>query len=200
MLNRLRKHRLRKHRLRKLWGDTSGVAAIEFALLLPVLVALLIGCLEVTFKIWSTQKAEKLAVTLADVVAQSKAVTYSDLDKLTGAVDKIMDPFPFGADEGKIIISSVYLEPGDAEAKVNWQCSFPAGGAYTATSEIGAKGEDANLPADFEMVEKDDVIVAEVFYTYEPIAPGLMFDNDEIYRRSLFKPRLGNLITAPEGC
>ena len=36
-----------------------------------MLLALLIGCLEVTFKIWSTQKAEKLAVTLSDVIAQS---------------------------------------------------------------------------------------------------------------------------------
>ena len=51
------------------------MAAIEFALMLPMLIALLIGCLEVTFKIWSTQKAEKLAVTLSDMIAQSTAVT-----------------------------------------------------------------------------------------------------------------------------
>ena len=59
------------NRLRNLRQDTRGVAAIEFALLLPMLITLLIGCLEVTFKIWSTQKAEKLAVTLSDVIAQS---------------------------------------------------------------------------------------------------------------------------------
>ena len=69
--------------LRKLRQDASGVAAVEFALLLPMLLALLIGCLEVTFKIWSTQKAEKLAVTLSDVIAQSTAVTSADLTKLT---------------------------------------------------------------------------------------------------------------------
>lgn len=184
------------NRLHKLWRDVSGVAAIEFALLLPFLVALLIGCLEVTFKIWSTQKAEKLAVTLSDVIAQSKAVTYSDLDKLTDAVDRIMDPFPFG-ENGKVIISSVYVAQGETQAKVNWQCSFPVGGTYSATSHLGAKGDNAALPADFEMVEKDNVIVSEVFYTYEPIAPGVMFSNDQIYRRAMFKPRLGNLVTDP---
>jgi Flp pilus assembly pilin Flp len=103
------------NRLRKLRRDNRGVAAIEFALLLPMLIALLIGCLEVTFKIWSTQKAEKLAVTLSDVIAQSTAVSNSDLQSLIGAVDKIMDPFAFGADEGKIIISSLYV-PQDEEA------------------------------------------------------------------------------------
>jgi Flp pilus assembly protein TadG len=188
------------NRLRKLRRDNRGVAAIEFALLLPMLIALLIGCLEVTFKIWSTQKAEKLAVTLADVVSQSKAVTFSDLDKLTGAVDKIMDPFPFG-NNGRVIITSIYVAEGETDPKVNWQCTdLPIGTNYAATSKMGSKGQNAVLPDDFEMVEKDNVIVAEVFYTYHPIAPGLMFEDAPIYRRALFKPRLGNLIVAPTGC
>ena len=184
---------------RKLWRDVGGVAAIEFALLLPMLLALLIGCLEVTFKIWSTQKAEKLAVTLSDVIAQSTNVTSGDLAKLTGAVDKIMAPFPFGADKGKVIISSVYWEQGDAAAKVNWQCPYPASGAYNATSKFGVEGEDATLPAGFSLSQKDNIIVAEVFYEYTPIAPGLLFDQSAIYRRAVFKPRLG-LLTADPGC
>jgi Flp pilus assembly pilin Flp len=186
------------NRLRKLWRDTRGVAAIEFALMLPILVALLIGCLEVTFKIWSTQKAEKLAVTLSDVIAQSKAVTSGDLTKLTGAVDKIMDPFPFG-NNGKIIISSVYVAQGETDAKVNWQCSFPPSDGYSASSKLGAEGANAALPAGFTMAPKDNVIVTEIYYQYQPIAPGVLFDNDEIYRRAMFKPRLGTLIVDP-GC
>ena len=85
------------HRLRKVRQDNRGVAAIEFALLLPFLITLLVGLLETTFKLWSTAKAEKLTVTLSDVISQSNAVTNSDLQALIGAVDKIMDPFPFGA-------------------------------------------------------------------------------------------------------
>jgi Flp pilus assembly pilin Flp len=185
------------NRLRKLRRDNRGVAAIEFALLLPMLIALLIGCLEVTFKIWSTQKAEKLAVTLSDVVAQSTAVTNADLVALIGAVDKIMDPFPFGDDEGKIIISSVYVPQDETDADVNWQCSFPTSGGLSATSKLGAKGATANLPAGFTLVEKDNVIVTEIFYKYTPIAPGLMFDESIVYRRAWFKPRLGLLITDP---
>jgi Flp pilus assembly protein TadG len=182
--------------LRKLWRDVGGVAAIEFALLLPMLIALLIGCLEVTFKIWSTQKAEKLAVTLSDVIAQSTNVTAGDLTKLTGAVDKIMDPFPFGADKGKVIISSVYWEQDEDAAKVNWQCSY---GTYAGTSTFGVEGDDATLPAGFTLSKKDNIIVTEVFYEYEPIAPGLLFEKDAIYRRAIFKPRLG-LLTADPGC
>lgn len=185
------------NRLRKLRRDNRGVAAIEFALMLPMLLALLIGCLEVTFKIWSTQKAEKLAVTLSDVIAQSKAVTNGDLQSLIGAVDKIMDPFPFGAGQGKIIISSVYVPQDEEDADVNWQCSFPSSGGLSSSSKLGAKGATADLPDGFTLVEKDNVIVTEIFYKYTPIAPGLMFDEAIIYRRAMFKPRLGLLITDP---
>ncbi len=184
------------NRLRKLRRDNRGVAAIEFALMLPMLLALLIGCLEVTFKIWSTQKAEKLAVTLSDVIAQSTAVTGGDLQSLIGAVDKIMDPFPFGDDEGKIIISSLYVPQDETEATVNWQCSYPAGG-LSANSRLGGKGATANLPTGFTLAEKDNVIVTEIFYRYQPIAPGLMFDEAIVYRRAMFKPRLALLVTDP---
>ena len=185
------------NRLRRLRRDNRGVAAIEFALLLPMLITLLIGCLEVTFKIWSTQKAEKLAVTLSDVIAQSKAVTNSDLASLIGAVDKIMDPFAFGANEGKIIISSVYIAQGEEDAMVNWQCSFPSSGGFTAVSELGAKDTVADMPDGFTLVEKDNVIVTEVFYKYTPLAPGLLLDESIVYRRAFFKPRLGTLIVNP---
>jgi Flp pilus assembly protein TadG len=184
--------RLRK--LRTLWRDKRGVAAIEFALLLPVLVVLFIGSLEVTFKIWSTQKAEKLAVTLADVVAQSQTVTMADLTELTGSVDRIMDPFPFGTN-GVVIISSVYRAQGETVAKVNWQ--FKTTGTITAVSKVGNNGQTAVLPAGLVLNERENVIVAEVFYKYEPIAPGLMFDESTVYRPAYFKPRLGALTNTP---
>jgi len=186
-----------RSRLRKLWGNSSGVAAIEFGLLAPVLLTLFIGSLEVTFKIWSTQKAEKLAVTLSDVVAQSTVVQKTEIEKLVGAVDKIMEPFSFG-NNGKVIISSVYREQGQAVAKVNWQCFSSS--SYSATSKFGAKGADAKLPTGFTLAEKDNVIVAEVFYEYTPLAPGFLFKKNAIYRRAMFKPRLGALTTPPVGC
>ena len=189
------------NRLRKLRRNNRGVAAIEFALLLPLLITLMIGALEVTFKIWATQKAEKLSVTLADVIAQSQEVTTNDLDSLVSAVNKIMEPFPFGSD-GAVIISSVYLpSPPDGEDLgepiVNWQRKFPPSGGLQVESKIGDQGENANLPGGFDMYEKENCIVAEVFYKYTPIMPGFLFDEAVTYRRSFFKPRLGALTDNP---
>jgi hypothetical protein len=183
-----------KRCLRNLGHDQRGVAAIEAALLLPVLLALFIGCTEVTFKIWSTQKAEKLAVTLADVVAQGQTVSKDDMEYMVGAADNIMDPFNFGVD-GVIYISSVYVAQGETDPKVNWQCKME--GSFDVLSEIGVKGAAAELPEDLTLAERDNVIVAEIFYKYTPIAPGFMFDESTIYRRAFFKPRLGALTNQP---
>ncbi len=188
-----------RNRLHRIWRDNRGVAAIEFGLVLPVLVVLFIGCLEVTFKIWSTQKAEKLAVTLADVIAQSQEVTVSDLQSLVTSIDKIMEPFPFG-NNGVVYISSVYLpqpeddedDPGDPI--VNWQYKK---GAFSAVSRVGVENGVADLPNGFSLAVRDNVIVAEVIYKYTPIAPGVMFDEATIYRRAFFKPRLGALTDKP---
>jgi Flp pilus assembly pilin Flp len=185
------------NRIRRIWRNDRGVSAIEFALLAPILSTLFIGCIEVTFKIWSTQKAEKLAVTMADVIAQSQNVSKADIDALTGSVDKIMDPFPFGLN-GAVYITSVYRAQDETVAKVNWQC--PHVGNLEVESKIGEKGDDAVLPSGFTLAERDNVIIAEVFYKYEPIAPGVLFDEQVIYRRAMFKPRLGALTTPPTGC
>lgn len=180
--------------LRNLWHDRRGAAAVEAALMFPVLLALFIGCTEVTFKIWSTQKAEKLAVTLSDVVAQGQTVSKEDMEYMVEAADSIMEPFDFGTD-GVIYISSVYVAQGETVPKVNWQCMMP--GSFNVLSKIGVVGANATLPQDLTLAERDNVIVAEVFYKYKPIAPGLMFDESVIYRRAFFKPRLGALTNSP---
>ncbi len=183
-----------KRWLRHLRRNQRGAGAVEAALMFPVLMTLFIGCTEVTFKIWSTQKAEKLAVTLADVVAQNQTVSKEDMEYMVEAADNIMDPFNFGED-GVVFISSIYVAQEETVPKVNWQCKMP--GSFEAVSKIGQVGEDADLPDDLTMIERDNVIIAEVYYKYTPIAPGIMFDESVVYRRAFFKPRLGALTNSP---
>jgi TadE-like protein len=207
--------------IRKLLRNERGVAAMEFAFTAPPLMLLFVGLVEVSMKLWSTQKAEKLTVTISDVVAQAQTVTVAGLRDIVDATDDIMEPFDFG-DHGKLIISSVYREQGERVAKVNWQCikdwsedaDEEEDNPFPADSKVGDEGDDAVLPAELTLNEKENVIVAEVFYRYEPILPGLLFGanpllnrligepvqgeaSEVIYRRALFKPRLGALTNSP---
>jgi hypothetical protein len=78
---------------------------------------------------------------------------------------------------------------------VNWQ-RFGAGGV-PGMSHFGTQGTVAILPAGFSLSERENVIAAEIFYTYRPIFPGFFLDERQIYRRAFFKPRLGALTQAP---
>jgi hypothetical protein len=162
--------------------------------MLPLLLLLCFGALELTMKILVAQKVEKLAATTADVVAQSEVATVSGMDQLLSATTDIMEPFDFGAD-GVVIISSVYLDEGAEHAVVNWRQS--GGGTLVETSQLGAVGGTADLPDGFVLNEKENVIVAEVYYNYQPLWDGLFFDALTIYRQAFFKPRLGALTDAP---
>ncbi|MBM3482909.1 MAG: pilus assembly protein [Alphaproteobacteria bacterium] len=181
--------------LRSFRRDRRGLAAVEFALILSILTTLVVGVLEVGMKILAAQKAENLASTTADVVAQSETATLAGLDQILDATDDVMAPFDFGAD-GRVIITSIYRAPDTLNATINWQ--HTGGGSLVATSRIGSTGQTpTNLPEGFVLNERENVIVAEVYYRYQPLLPGLMFEEATLYRRALFKPRLGTLTTPP---
>jgi hypothetical protein len=184
---------MRRH-LKRFLGNRRGVAALEMALALPILTSLFFGCLEVTMNILAAEKVEKLASTSADVVAQSEVATNAGIAQLLSATTEVMKPFDFGTD-GVVIITSIYRASGSTQSLVNWR--YTGGGQLTATSKFGAVGAQASLPTGFTLNEKENVIVAEVYYRYQPLFPGILFDEKTIYRKALFKPRLSALTSPP---
>jgi hypothetical protein len=182
------------HHLSRFIRNKRGVAAIEFALALPILSGLFFGCLEVTMNILAAQKVEKLASTSADVVAQSEVATTAGLTELLSATTDVMTPFDFGAD-GIVIITSIYRAAGATQSLVNWR--YSGGGQLSATSKLGTVGAVAIMPDGFTLNERENVIVAEVYYKYQPLFPGVLFEEKTLYRLAMFKPRLSALTNAP---
>lgn len=171
-----------------------GVAMVEFGLMLPVLMTLFYGAVEVTRYILITQKVEKLAHAAADVIAQSSVVTIASLDQVMAATTDIMNPFTMGAD-GHVIVSSLYRAVGIANATVNWR--YEGGGTLLATSQLGAVAATPIMPAGFTFEERENVIAAEAFYRFSPLISNQFFGTRTVYRVAFYKPRLGVLVTPP---
>jgi hypothetical protein len=172
----------------------GGIAVVEFALILPVLMMLFYGCIETTRYILVTQKAEKLAHTVADVTAQSATVSIANLDRLMEATNNIMEPFDF-QQRGLVVISSLYRPQGEANARVNWR--YSGGGTLVAESAFGAVGTIPVMPAGFGFDERENVIAAEVFMRWAPLLSDQFFEPLTIYRQAFYKPRFGALTTPP---
>ena len=183
-MNRTEKH-FRHH--------TGGVAAVEFALVLPVLMTLFYGVVEITRYILVTQKVEKLAYTVGDSISNSTTVTNAEMDQLLTATNDIMKPFSFTSN-GTVMISSLYKAAG-ANPVVNWR--HQGGGTLTATSALGAVGAAPQMPAGFTFDDRENVIAAEVFYRFSPLISSRFFGTTTIYRRVFYSPRFGSLTATP---
>jgi Flp pilus assembly protein TadG len=57
--------------LRRLWRGEAGVAAVEFALILPMMLALYFGCVVLAQGLEVARKTQALSRTLADLTAQT---------------------------------------------------------------------------------------------------------------------------------
>ncbi|MDX1922342.1 MAG: TadE/TadG family type IV pilus assembly protein [Alphaproteobacteria bacterium] len=178
-------------RLMQLIRDNSGVAAIELAVVLPMLMTLFLGVVEISNFVLVNERTEKMAHTIADVVSQGEAITTAELENILSASSEIMKPFPFSS-LGHVIITSVHREVNDTP-KVAWQ--YEGGGTLTNThSNFGGAGFASPLPEGFVLNERETVIIAEVFYNHENLVTN-MFNgsNPQLYKYAFYKPRLGAL-------
>ena len=142
---------------RRLQRDTTGAAAIEFALIAPLLMLLLFGSLTL-FTGWrEVQRDEKAAFTVADLISRRTSVDYAFLKNANAIFDHIV------LNAGSPIRVTSLTKQQD---KYTVQWSYAVGSF--------AKMTDAEIPADRipEIAVGDTLIVTE---TQSPRLPLMAF-------------------------
>jgi Flp pilus assembly protein TadG len=104
-------------RLARAWKSKSGLAAVEFALIAPVLVTLFLGVVELCDALTCRQKVTSVASTAADLIAQQKQVTNAEMSNVFNALNSII--FPYTTTTAKIRITSI-IDDGKGGGKVGW--------------------------------------------------------------------------------
>ena len=115
MVSPMQKMSLRAGRL---WNDRSGLVAVEFAMIFPMMVVMFFGVLELSAAIAVDRKATLVARTLSDLTSQMVSVANADLVSFGEAAKAIMTPYP-----GSPLISSVtevYVDSVTGVARVQW--------------------------------------------------------------------------------
>jgi Flp pilus assembly protein TadG len=174
---------LYKQRVSGLAGDQRGVSAVEFALLLPLMVALYLGVVEISQGIGADRKVTMTARAIADLVAQSSNMSNSDITNSLNAATAVMAPFPDS--KLKVTVTRVDVD-GNGKATVAWSDSKNG----TARS----KGSTVTLPTALN-IANSSLIWSEAEYAYKPtigyIVSGTLTLKDHLYMR----PRLSNCVT-----
>ncbi len=178
-----------------------GLAMVEFALILPVMVLLTAGSFEVARYALITQKLDRIVATMSDLIARAdETMSAAEVANLLLSAEHLAKPFDFNSD-GMVILTSVVGRAGQAPLIISQRTQGSVSGA---TSSIGADGGDATLPPSFvdvgsgeTLADGESVIVAEIIYEYSPyLLDSLGFFNDQIfYRDAYFRPRFSATIT-----
>ena len=149
-----------RQRLVELWRDRSGIAATEFAVIVPLMLLLFFGVVEFSTGVAVDRKVTIVARTLSDLVSQNKTVTDTQFTNFFNAGTQVMSQYalpPYSASTLHSTISELYVDPNAHIAKVQWS----KGDAVRAT------GSTVTIPTALA-VDGTYLIFSEVSYLYTP--------------------------------
>jgi Flp pilus assembly protein TadG len=176
-------------RLRTFRRDKSGLAAVEFALILPLMIAMFFGVEELSQALACRANVVNVASTTADLVAQQSATTAADLQNTFLAANAIL--YPYDPSVAQITLTSVVYDPATGSltsGKVAW--------SKTKGGTAHAPGTTMALPAGL-MVANQSVIVAEISYPYT--SPTVKFVTNRTWKNTFYaKPRRVASIPCPD--
>ena len=151
-------------------GDRSGVAATEFAFIVPLMLVMFFGTVEFSSGVAVDRKVTLVARTLSDLTSQTMdAVTDNDLRNFFAASAAILSPYSVTPTQPTL--SAIYVNATKV-AKIQWSKSATiamVSGApqATLTNSSHAKGDIVTLPTALQ-VPDTWLIWSEVDYRYVP--------------------------------
>ncbi len=170
-------------RIGRLAGDERGVSAVEFAMLLPLMLTLYLGAVELSQGIGADRKVTLTARTISDLVSQVSTINNADLTNSLNAASAVMAPYPVA--NLKVTVSSIKID-GNGNATIDW--------SETLNGTAHSKGDTVSLP-DALKVANSYLIWSEAEYSYTPVIgyvlSGTLTLKDKIYMR----PRLSDQVT-----
>ena len=180
-------------RSRNLQHDQSGLAAVEFAIILPIMLLLFLGSFETTNLVLAYMKLEASAETAADLVAQTKVNTIlqsTDFTNITNAAKQVLTPLPTSGTLLKIAYASVTYNTGSAV--IDWHTEVNSATPIT-TANIPNNASLANL-GNQTNGSTDSVIVVTLTYSYSSPFVFLLSSSYTLTESAFNRPRYMNCV------
>jgi Flp pilus assembly protein TadG len=171
--------------------DNRAVAAVEFALVLPLLLALYLGSVEVSMLYTADRKVATIASTMADLVSrQRETLSQDDLDDYFTAASNVMQPL---STTGLSQVVTLVAIDEDGNATVRWSAASDGGTARDADDPF-----PLDATAEINQLARNSsgwVVAAEVTYPYQPIVGYIINQTLNIGHVEYFLPRFEEEIT-----
>ena len=169
--------------IRRFLANRSGIAALEFALILPLIVVLYLGTVEISDALTIKQKVTRITSSLSDLVTQSEAITDGDMGNILDAAQSIVTPYP--ASELRMKVTGVAIDDKGV-GRVVW--SDARNDTPHSKDSVLAIPSKLRLPNSF-------LVTAEIGYTFTPTIGYVLTGSLELTDQFFLRPRRSNEIT-----
>lgn len=182
--------------------DVSGLAAVEFVFIVPVMLTLVFGTIEVASVVAIDRKVTLVARTLSDLVSQGTNVTDSDIKNFFGMGTAIMTPYQVAPDSMGQKITAVNVDAAKV-AKVVWSFAGTATGNVVSVAGYDPKKLDGaykpglvitTIPPAL-LVPNTQLIWSEVSYTYTPVLGYILKSKWPMFDQTYTRPRQSACVT-----
>jgi Flp pilus assembly protein TadG len=144
--------------------DERGIAAVEFAMLLPFMLTLYIGAVEISQAVAADRKVTLAARTVADLAAQATTLNNNEMTNIFKAASAVMSPFPNA--KVKVVLSQVKID-AEGNATIAWSRHYQ--------SAAHAVNQAVTVPAALK-IPNTHLIWGEAEFQYVPIIGGAPTD------------------------
>ena len=186
-----------KQRVADLWRDSSGIAATEFAVIVPIMLVLFFGTVEFSQAVAVDRKVTLITRTLADLTSQAITADNTYMQNVFTASITIMTPY--SPTPTRAQISEIYID-SNLNATVQWSqgavITSAASQATLAASSRNAGDNVTSIIPNALLVRQTYLILSEASYQYVPtvgyvMAPSGVNMRDIAYTR----PRQKSCVT-----
>ncbi len=149
-------------------ADCNGIAAVEFAVIVPIMLVMFFGLVEFSSGVAVDRKVTLVARTLSDLTSQA-LLTVDDTYLKNVFTASIAILTPYSATPTKATLSEIYVDSNQI-AKIQWsKAATIASGAAQATLATSSRnaGDTVTLPSAL-LVKQTYLILSEVSYLYTP--------------------------------
>lgn len=185
--------RVVRHRrvLRRFSRDRNGVSAVEFALILPVMVTLYLGSVELGNGLAVQYKTTLAARTVADLTSQYRAIDTPTMTQILGAASSVVTPY--SGSNMIVVVSEVTTTNAAGSAIVTWSAAS-GGSARTVGAPIALPSALQTLPTGTSL------IFGEVTYPYNPQFGYVLTGTINMYKSQYFYPRKASCVSYNSVC
>ena len=186
-----------------LLADRRGVAAIEFAFVVPLLLCMYFVTMEVSQGIETNKKVSRVGSMVADLVTQQQITTKAEIDAIMAIGESLLQPY--NRSMPKIVITAIEItdEP-TSKVKVFWSRKLVGGVA----SQDQPKGTITTVPPTLN-VKGSFLVRVESFLEYKPVVTwaaadkqmlGLTaaFDNISMRETYHLRPRMSQQVACSD--